>query len=134
MNTIDFEREFPDLQPEILAIAAGLQKSVLGIFTTAELTLDAENVGYGYGSGYKNLVFVITPHSKHVNLGIVNGATLKDPHGVMEGKGKVHRHVKLRRIDEVPDTNLDELMRRALQAAQERVLPREGQLVGRGEG
>jgi hypothetical protein len=47
------------------------------------------------GSGYKGLVFVISPFKTHVNLGIVHGATLADPAGLLEGTGKVHRHVKL---------------------------------------
>ena len=31
----------------------------------------------------------------HVNVGFFNGATLADPHGVLEGSGKRMRHVKL---------------------------------------
>ena len=113
MNKIDFEQSHPDLQPQILAIAAGLQKLVLNIFPTAEITLDDENVGYGFVSGYKDLVFVITPYSKHVNLGIVNGAALVDPNGLMQGKGKVHRHVKLHKIGAVRDPDLENLMVKA---------------------
>jgi len=121
MDAVDFEREFPDLQPKILAMAAGLQHLVLSIFPTAEITLDDENVGYGFGSGYKDLVFVITPYSKHVNLGIANGAALADPKCLMQGKGKVHRHVKLHKIEMVSDPDLADLMGRALTAAQKRI-------------
>ena len=71
----------------------------------------------------KDLVFVITPHRQQVNLGIVNGASLEDPHDLMEGKGKVRRHVKLRRIEEISDPNLEDLMQRALIAAEERMQP-----------
>jgi len=121
MNAIDFEHEYPDHQPQILAIAAGLQKLVLSIFPTAVITLDDENVGYGFGGGYKELVFVITPYSRHVNLGIVNGAPLEDPNGLMQGKGKVHRHVKLREIEAVRNPDLADLMGRALTAVQKRI-------------
>jgi hypothetical protein len=41
----------------------------------------------------------------------------------MEGKGKVRRHVKLRRIEEISDPNLEDLMQRALIAAEERMQP-----------
>ncbi len=39
----------------------------------------------------------------HVNLGFYRGASLPDPAGVLEGKGKLMRHVKLR-----PGNDLDE--------------------------
>ena len=78
-------------------------------------------MGFGFGSGNKALLFVISPFENHINLGIVKGASLDDPHNLMEGKGKVHRHVKLQRIEQVRSPELKELMLRALQAAQNRI-------------
>ena len=118
MVPVDLEQEFPELQPKVLEIAAELQRMILSIFPTADVTSDGENIGYGFGSGYKNLVFVISPQSEHVNFGIVKGAALVDPKGLMEGRGKVHRHVKLRRIEQVHDPELEQLMHNALQTAQ----------------
>ena len=118
MNSVDLEREFPELQRKVLEIAVELQILILRIFPTADITIDGENIGFGHGSGYKDLVFVISPQREHVNLGIVKGAALDDPNSLMEGKGKVHRHVKLHRIDQVHDPELGQLMHRALQAAQ----------------
>jgi hypothetical protein len=118
MNSVDLEREFPELQPNLLEIAVELQRLILRIFPGAEATSDQENIGFGHGSGYKDLVFVISPQREHVNLGIVKGAALDDPNNLMEGKGKVHRHVKLHRVDQVYDPELEQLMHRALQAAQ----------------
>lgn len=117
MNTIDFEKSFPNLPPEILAIASALQNLILRLFPAAFVTSDQDNAGYGFGSGYKGLVFTITPYRKHVNLGIAQGASLDDPHGLLEGTGKVHRHVKLDKIEQVTDTALEELMRRAIKIA-----------------
>lgn len=82
---------------------------------------DEDNIGYGFGSGYKDLVFVISPYKEHVNLGIVHGAALDDPHKLMAGKGKVHRHVKLQRVEQVREPGLEDLMLRALGAAQKRI-------------
>lgn len=121
MNSVDLEREFIELQPKVLEIAVELQRLILSIFPTAEVTSDEENVGFGYGSGYKDLVFVISPQSEHVNLGIVKGATLDDPNGLMEGKGKVHRHVKIHLVEQVRDPELEQLVHNAMQAAQKRV-------------
>ena len=122
MKAIDFEVLFPEQQPQILEIAAELQNLILRIIPAAVVTSDEENVGFGYGCGYENLVFVITPHREHVNLGIVKGATLDDPHGLMEGRGKVHKHVKLHRVEQVFEAHLEQLLQSALQAAQKRSL------------
>ena len=121
LNSIDLEKKFPDLPPKILDIANELQNLILDIFPTANLTSDEENIGFGFGSGYKDLVFVISPKRGHVNLGIPYGATLEDPNGLMEGKGKTHRHVKLHQVEQVKDPDLELFMRMALRAAQERV-------------
>ncbi len=121
MNSVDIAQEFPELQQKLLEIATDLQKLILSIFPDAEVTYDKENLGFGFGSGYKNLVFVISPQRQHINLGIANGASLEDPEGLMQGKGKVHRHVKLLRLEQVHDPHLEKLMRRALQVATDRV-------------
>ncbi|MCJ7536511.1 MAG: hypothetical protein MUO57_13355, partial [Anaerolineales bacterium] len=55
------------------------------------------------------------------NLGIVNGAVLDDPKSLMEGKGKVHRHVKLHQVEQAQNPDLEHLMLRAQQAAQKRI-------------
>jgi hypothetical protein len=89
------------------------------IFPDAVISEDKDNIGFGYGSGYKDLVFVISPFTAHVNLGIVNGASLDDPDNLMEGKGKVHRHVKLRNVEQVKSPYLRDLMLQALQAARQ---------------
>ncbi|MFL7892196.1 MAG: hypothetical protein ACK2UM_08845 [Anaerolineales bacterium] len=48
--------EFPNLQPDILEIAAELQNLILHIFPQAEISSDRENFGFGFGSGYKDMV------------------------------------------------------------------------------
>ena len=111
--------KFSDLEPNILEIAAELQALVLRIFPGAIVTYDKDNIGYGFGSGYKDLVFVFSPFKENVNLGIVNGAAVDDPNSLMEGKGKVHRHAKLHHVEQVQSPDLMDLMLRALQAAQE---------------
>ena len=113
--------EFSDLEPNILEIAVELQNLILGIFPNAITTSDSDNIGFGFGSVYKDLVFIISPYKEHVNLGIVKGADLEDPHNLMAGKGKVHMPVKLQRIEQVRSPELKELLLRALQAAQNRI-------------
>ena len=51
--------------------------------------------GYGCGAGYKDLICTIILSKTGVKLGIVNGATLPDPKGLLEGAGKRHTYVAL---------------------------------------
>jgi len=111
--------DFSIFKPEIGQITNELQSLIMQLFPAAVISEDGDNVGFGFGSGYKDLVFVISPYKKHVNLGIVNGASLDDPDNLMEGKGKVHRHVNLKHIEQVRSPELRELMFRALQAARQ---------------
>ena len=111
---------FPDRPPEILDIASRLRSLVLEIFPDAVESHDEENLGFGFGEGYKLLVFVISPQSDHVNLGIAGGAGLADPKGLMEGRGKVHRHIKVRRVAQIDNPDLKGLMVNALRAARVR--------------
>jgi hypothetical protein len=96
----------------------------LEAFPDAVMSTDEQNLGFGFGKGYKLLVFVISPQRDHVNLGIAGGAGLADPKGLMEGKGKVHRHVKVRSVGQIAQPDLKELVVNALQAA--RVRKQEG--------
>ena len=62
MNSIDYERVFPELYTNVLEIAVKLQNLILHIFPAAVVTSDEENVGFGYCSGYKtwSLSFPLT--------------------------------------------------------------------------
>ncbi|MEO0405123.1 MAG: DUF1801 domain-containing protein [Bacteroidota bacterium] len=43
----------------------------------------------------------IMPHKKWVNLGFYKGALLEDPSGMLEGKGKSLRHIKIHQVEQV---------------------------------
>lgn len=49
----------------------------------------------------------------HVNLGFFRGAELPDPTGLLEGRGRLVRHVKLRPGREIDETALEALVRSA---------------------
>jgi hypothetical protein len=105
------------LAPHDAAIRAIVLKArdlVLRLAPDAVETLDSENLGYGRGKGYAGLLLVIAPQRKHVNLGFFEGATLPDPHGLLEGTGKRHRHVKVRSEAELDNPAFLELVRAAV--------------------
>ncbi len=85
------------IQSIILRTRELLLESIPGVVETR----DSENLGFGISPGYKGLIFVITPHRDHVTLGIADGVDLPDPAGLMQGRGKRHRHVKLRHAAEL---------------------------------
>jgi hypothetical protein len=74
---------------------------------------DGADYGVGTAAGYKGLVFVITPQERGVRLGIAGGASLDDPAGLMQGRGRVHRHVRVADATAADDPALQDLMRRA---------------------
>jgi len=57
----------------------------------------------------------------HVNVGFFQGASLKDPAGLLQGSGKRMRHVKLRWGEPVNETALHALILAAYQDMQLRV-------------
>lgn len=52
----------------------------------------------------------VNAYRAHVNVGFFRGAELPDPHGLLEGAGKLMRHVKLRPDREVDAAALHKLI------------------------
>lgn len=91
-------------------LAARTRDLILSVFPDAVVTVDGNDTGYGTTTGYKGLCFVVTPHTSWVTLGISHGVGLPDPAGLMEGTGKVHRHVKIRSFTDVTRPELRALL------------------------
>lgn len=84
----------------------------------------ARIAGYGFGSGYAGMICVIMPTKAGVNLGFYRGAELPDPHGLLEGTGKLHRHIKLHSPADLKRPGLAALFNSALAAWKGRTTPR----------
>ncbi|MGH8877780.1 MAG: DUF1801 domain-containing protein [Stackebrandtia sp.] len=95
-------------------LATAAYELLLELFPEAVVTVDGGDVGFGGDSGYKGLIFVLSPHREHVTLGIADGAALPDPDGILEGSGKRHRHAKLRSREDLDDSRLRLLLSAAL--------------------
>nr|WP_042181234.1 DUF1801 domain-containing protein [Kibdelosporangium sp. MJ126-NF4]CEL14901.1 hypothetical protein [Kibdelosporangium sp. MJ126-NF4]CTQ96469.1 hypothetical protein [Kibdelosporangium sp. MJ126-NF4] len=96
-------------------LALEVHELLLELFPDAVLTADDENIGYGTTMGYKGLKFTVAPFTGHVRLGIAGGAGLDDPANLMQGTGKVHRHIKVRSADQLADPALRDLLAAALE-------------------
>lgn len=119
MNS-DVDRALESCDPPIHEVARRACDAVLAIFPDAVVTVDEQNprfgtsIGFGTTTGYKGLRFTVTAQRAHVTLGIAHGSELPDPGRLMEGKGKVHRHVKLRQPQDVDRPELRQLMAAAM--------------------
>ena len=85
-----------------------------------ELDRPARVIGYGFGPGHSGLVCTIIPSKKGVKLGVVHGARLPDPQGLLEGSGKQHRYVAFSKPADLEKAGLKDLLRTAVTAWQER--------------
>lgn len=59
----------------------------------------------------------VATHTRHANLGFVEGARLEDPDGLLEGTGKGMRHVKVAAPNAVPRAKLARLLKAAAKRA-----------------
>lgn len=103
--------------PAVRQLANAVFAELRSVFPDALVTADADSIGLGTGPGYKYLVFTILPASKHITIGFAHGVTLPDPAGLLEGAGKVHRHVKIRTEEDLRRPELAELCATALARA-----------------
>src|SRR3984893_13655404 len=75
-------------------------------------------IGFSFtGKPLKDGFCHIVTYSSHVNLGFNRGALLPDPNGVLQGTGKLIRHVTMRKENELDRP----FVRRYLQAAIEQI-------------
>jgi hypothetical protein len=89
---------------------------ILEVLPDATETRDRADLGYGDGTGYKGLVFVLTPTRSGARLGIADAAGLPDPDGLLQGTGRRHRHVKLASAADVERPALRALLEAAVAA------------------
>ena len=112
----DVETFLSSRAPAMAEVARHAAELILVLLPEATISMDEQNLGFGVGTGYKGLVFTVAPHTSHVTLGLARGASLPDPDGLLEGSGKVHRHVKLRTVADVDRPELRALMESAVAA------------------
>jgi hypothetical protein len=74
----------------------------------------ARIIGYGYSPRYADQVCMLMPTKVGVNLGIAYAMQLPDPRKILEGTGKVHRHVKLKSASDLKTQALRALLKAAL--------------------
>ena len=106
----------------IAELATALREFVRSTLPDASETLDEQGrvVGYAIGAGYSGLICTIIPSKTGLKLGIVRGAELPDPRGILEGSGKRHRYVQITRQSDLERPGLAELIASARGTASSR--------------
>jgi hypothetical protein len=114
-RVLSFLAEYP---LAVQAIALELRLMILSTMPGVQETLDrsARIIGYGFGTGYGDMVCTIIPSKNGVKLGIVQGAELADESGLLQGSGKRHRYVPLKEPSELKKPGFKLLLVEALTA------------------
>ena len=80
---------------------------------TETVQLGWKSVSFSRGGVMKGSICSIGPHKEWVNLQFLQGTSLEDPDGLLEGSGKTMRHVKVRSVEEMDSEALSALVRQA---------------------
>jgi len=74
-------------------------------------------IGFGTSDRLRDGIFHVAVYSKHVNLGFNDGASLDDPKGILQGSGKLIRHITIKTAEELERPELRAYIRRARKKA-----------------
>jgi len=98
---------------DVRELALATRAFVLRVIPKAMEQVDPKSkvIGFGFGTGYKDMICSLMPAKTWVTLGIGWGAELPDPQKLMEGAGKVHRHVKLKSESDLKIPALEALLK-----------------------
>ena len=105
----DFELAIEGFPEEMKMIARSTRQLILTTFpkVVEVVWVKQKNIGYGIGPKKKTEHFCyIMPTSNHVNLGFNYGAELDDPKSLLEGTGKLFRHIKIRKLSDLENPDL----------------------------
>ena len=111
-----FEDVVSEVSPQIKEIAHAIRALLAEIKPgITEVPWGNQKIA-GYGVGPKKMsehFCYIAPQKYYVNLGFMYGADLPDPDGLLEGSGKLLRHVKIRSLEDLQRPALRKLIEEA---------------------
>lgn len=112
--------------PAVRRLAGDARRYLRRCLPDASESVDekARLIAYSYGPGYKGLVCTLILSRSGVKLGLVGGAALPDPHRLLEGNGKVHRHVPLSASGDLQRIGVRQLLLAASDACRARLASR----------
>lgn len=98
-------------------ILCELRATILAVHPEACESVRLGDRAATYGVGPRKMIdgyAYVMPQSGWVNLGFLQGGSLSDPHGLLEGSGAKMRHVKIRSAADADRPEIRELLAAAL--------------------
>ncbi len=112
-----FEDVLAAARPELRPVCQSLRDLITALDADfVEVVWPKQKIA-SFGLGPKKMTehyAYIAVYGSYVNLGFYHGASLPDPAGLLEGSGKVLRHVKLRDVPATQAIAITELLQRAI--------------------
>jgi hypothetical protein len=116
-KTADFETILVTYDPAVQQLAREARALIFDVLPqTVEVVWTRQKIA-GFGTGPKKMTehfSWIAPQKKHVGLGFYYGTELPDPVGLLEGTGKLLRHVKIKTADDLKNPALRALLEVAI--------------------
>jgi hypothetical protein len=106
-----FDDYLGDQSPKNQTIIRALRRFVARV---APRLTEAVKWGNGCWIGEQGPVAYVYSAGGYVQLGFFRGATLKDPRGLLEGKGAYVRHTKVRAASDIDERAFGALLRQAV--------------------
>jgi hypothetical protein len=114
--TNGFDEIVANASPEARALARKARALIEAVYpAVVEVPWPKQRV-IGYGVGPKKMsehFCYISVSKNHINVGFMYGAELPDPNNLLEGSGKLLRHVRVTQPDELENPALRELIEAA---------------------
>ena len=110
----DFEKMIAAFSDETQALSRQTRNLIYSILpeVVEVVWIKQQNTGFGTGIKKKTEHFCwLMPATKHVTLGFNYGAELPDPKKMLEGNGKLFRHIKIKTAEDLSNPDLHHLIR-----------------------
>lgn len=121
-----FNEILADSTPEVRELALQARKLIRDVMPdVVEMPWPRQRIA-GYGVGPKKMTehfCYISVHKSHLDLGFNYGSELADPEGLLQGTGKLFRHLKIT----TPEDLARPAVRRLLKAASTHRMPSKAQ-------
>jgi hypothetical protein len=100
------------------ALVQALREQILGLSQSSDESVKEEIKYGGILFAVEQAFCGVFAYANHVSLEFGEGASLSDPFGVLEGKGKFRRHIKLAAIADIENKHLMHYVKLAYQRSQ----------------
>ncbi len=110
----EFEQILNGYSPNIQELALATRQLIFTVLPqVVEVVWGTQKIA-GYGTGKKKMTehfSWIMPAKNHVTLGFNYGAELPDPKALLEGSGKLYRHIKVKSMKDLNNPDLNVLLK-----------------------